>query len=83
MAEKSNIANEHGHTFYPKIVYPTGAGKVDGSSSLDPTAGIHSGGVVVNNEAEEKEAMKDAPKEAKTDKPKATGWDATKLPPTR
>lgn len=49
-----NIMNELGHTKYPKYVYPNEIKDEKGKVTE------RGEGVIVNNEAEEKEAMKDA-----------------------
>jgi len=51
MAKDSNIANERGHTFYPKFVYPNGEKKP---------------GVIVQDADEEAKAMATAKKPVAT-----------------
>lgn len=73
MAEKDpNIANEDGHTFYPKVIdHPTETVEVD--AKLNPTLAGKSipKKVVVNNKSEEDELLSGNKSEGK--KPK--GWD--------
>lgn len=63
----SNIANEFGHTNYPKCVYPNGKPSVNqGQTKVE--------GVVVNSKEEEDAAMSEAAEEQPSKDKKPAGW---------